>query len=131
MSDRLQLGITGFTFHDLFVPARLCELDARFRQSLAERAPALATRYEAWRSGESLAPEAESELLVECAGEVAGFVARLFGVEREWEQSRQAARDAETWLRWKDEFVKRRALKRTVEDTTAALANGTLLLGRL
>ena len=118
MSDRLQLGVPGFVFADLFNPARLLELDARFRHDLAvaPSTTALAERYEAWRAGGAIEPEAESELLLEVAPVFAGFVAKLFGIEGEWQVGYTEAKASEAWLRWKDEFVKRRALKRTVDN---------------
>ena len=133
MSDRLQLGVPGFVFADLFNPARLLELDARFRHDLAvaPSTTALAERYEAWRAGGAIEPEAESELLLEVAPVFAGFVAKLFGIEGEWQVGYTEAKASEAWLRWKDEFVKRRALKRTVEDLAAARAAGDALLGSL
>jgi NADPH-dependent glutamate synthase beta subunit-like oxidoreductase/NAD(P)H-flavin reductase len=133
MADRLTLGVPGFVFADLFVPARLRDLDLIFRRELAGN-PATATlaaEHEAWRAGAQLAPEAESAHLIAVGEQVAGFVARLFGVEAEREAAHARARLDELWMRWKDEFVKRRALKRTVEDAAAARAAGDALLGRL
>ncbi len=113
MSDRLTLGVPGYSFADLFAPARLFALDADFRRLVATEDAALGARYEAWREGEALAPEPESELLLAVAPKLAGFVAKLFGIERQWRVGYDEAARAEAWLRFKDEFVKRRAAKRT------------------
>ncbi len=128
MSDRLTLNQPGLTFADLFSPTGLHELDARFNAALVKNDAALASRFLAWRAGEVLAPEVESELLLQVAPRVAGFVSHLFGVETEWQKGYTEAARNEAWLRWKDEFVKRRALKRTVEDAAGAHAAGDTLL---
>src|SRR6266478_2826344 len=62
------LGIPGFRYADLFDPAQLAALDVRFRADLAAAEPALAWRYEAYRSGTLVlsAPD-ESELLIAVA----------------------------------------------------------------
>jgi NADPH-dependent glutamate synthase beta subunit-like oxidoreductase/NAD(P)H-flavin reductase len=132
-NDPLPLGIAGFRWADLHDPAGLAGLFQRWHALLTEREPALAARYDAWRAcqGEGMEPEAISALLVDLAPHVSSFVARLFGVEEAW-QAQRAAVDAEReWLRFKDEFVKRRASRRAVADPAAARAAGDALLREL
>ncbi|MEO6952848.1 MAG: pyridine nucleotide-disulfide oxidoreductase [Polyangia bacterium] len=127
-SDRLTLGLPDFSFADLFEPRKLAKLDEHFRATVP--AP-LAARYESWRNGEAIEPEVESELMIEASQLLGGFIAKLFGIGNEWDKGyADAARDA-TWFRFKDEFVKRRAVKRTVENPPAAKAFGDALLREL
>ncbi|MFI5290805.1 MAG: pyridine nucleotide-disulfide oxidoreductase, partial [Polyangia bacterium] len=56
---------------------------------------------------------------------------RLFQVEKEWDLERHAVQDELIVFRFKDEFVKRRAIKRTVTDVKQARAEGDLALARL
>src|SRR5262245_12383979 len=57
------LGIDGFTFHDLFRPARLKDLDGQFRARLATRDAALSARFEEYRGGAAFSVVDESNLL--------------------------------------------------------------------
>jgi hypothetical protein len=54
------LGRPGYTFADLFVPARLAELDTAFRMELAAADAPLAARFEAYRGGGSAGPVEDS-----------------------------------------------------------------------
>ena len=65
-------------------------------------------------------PQALSDLLVELAPTVSRFVARLFRVEDEWNALRERDRRGADVFRFKDEFVKRRALKRKPDEGTRA-----------
>src|SRR5262245_46298937 len=88
----LQLGIEGFTWADLHQPARLGELHSRFMAELATSAPDVHERLAAYHAcrGEGMGPDAVSNIIVEAAPHLSGFVARLFSVQRE----RQALVDA-------------------------------------
>jgi NADPH-dependent glutamate synthase beta subunit-like oxidoreductase len=118
MTKQLTLGIDGFTYEDLFSPARLRDLHERWHAELRAHDPALAQRYDAWRAsgGDELAPIALSELLVALAPTVSRFVARLFDVEAAWTAQRRRVEDELHVFRFKDEFVKRRALKRKPDE---------------
>ncbi|HUS65232.1 MAG TPA: hypothetical protein VMZ28_11845, partial [Kofleriaceae bacterium] len=126
----IELGIPGFSYADLFAPARLRALHLRWREGLS---PELGARYDAYRAdgGASPTPEALSDLLVTLAPEVTRFVTRLFGCEAAWEEQRQKVLDELVVFRFKDEFVKRRATKRTVSDPAQARADGDEALKRL
>ncbi len=75
------LGVDGFTFHDLFKPVRLAELDARFCAQLKTRDAALGARFEEYRSGAAFTPVDESNLLVAVAAHLGNFVGDLFKVQ--------------------------------------------------
>jgi NADPH-dependent glutamate synthase beta subunit-like oxidoreductase/NAD(P)H-flavin reductase len=132
-TEPLPLGIAGFAFADLHSPDGLRRLFQHWHHELHARAPELAARYDAYRAtqGEGMTPEAISALLVDVAPEVSRFVIRLFGCE---DGARELVRAVEADLvvcRFKDEFVKRRALKRKVDDAAAARAAGERELSAL
>ncbi|HEX2757186.1 MAG TPA: hypothetical protein VHP60_01655, partial [Thermoanaerobaculia bacterium] len=70
----------GFSDPDLFLPHRLADLDALFRDRLGRENPELAARFARYRALEPLAPAERSALLVEASRSLATFVAELFGV---------------------------------------------------
>src|SRR5450755_3391732 len=104
------LGIEGFRYGDLYEPARLAELDARFRATLAAEDADLAKRFDAYRAGETLTPPMESELLVAAARPLGRFVARLFRVEKENQTLLDRAAREDVIFRMKT-FIARRAIK--------------------
>ena len=106
------LGVPGFTYQDLHREDRLADLDRVFREELQAEDPALAARLTLWRSGtDSLDPIARSRFLVEAARPVARFVARLFGVEREWRSQAAAAAPEAVLFRFRRDFLLRRAAR--------------------
>jgi NADPH-dependent glutamate synthase beta subunit-like oxidoreductase/NAD(P)H-flavin reductase len=106
------LGVPGFTYQDLHREERLAELDRVFRAELQEDDPSLAARLTLWRSGaESLDPIARSRFLVEAARPVSRFVARLFGVEREWRIQAATASPEAVLFRFRRDFLLRRAAR--------------------
>jgi NADPH-dependent glutamate synthase beta subunit-like oxidoreductase/NAD(P)H-flavin reductase len=110
------LGIAGYSFADTFVPARLAQLDAEFRQALAAADPALAARFEAYRGGATLVAPEDSELLIAVARHLSPFLARLFGNEG----PRQALLDVaarEQAIFAMKEFISRRAIKKHAPGT--------------
>ena len=81
-----QLGIDGFTFHDLYKPAKLAELDAKFRAQLKARDGALSARFEEYRGGAAFSPVDESNLIVAVAAHLGNFVGELFKVQAQREK---------------------------------------------
>ena len=81
----LTLGIPGYTYADLYQPARLADLLSTFDQTLKSVEPDLFDEYLAYRDcqGENMAPQAISDLLVRLAPHVGDFIAKLFCVEKE------------------------------------------------
>src|SRR5271156_2050343 len=111
-SDRT-LGIPGFTFGDLFEPARLADLHAEFEQWFARTAPEAHARFAEYRAckGEGMTPEAKSEALLVAAPHVSAFVGKLFGVEREVDVLRDGVLDRSPLWRFKRDFAKKRVLR--------------------
>ena len=89
----LKLSEAGFGYADLFVPARLAELTARFDAFFSAADAAGHARFAAYRErkGEGMKPEEVSEALLAGAPHLARFVTRLFGVEREAQALMDAA----------------------------------------
>jgi len=128
----LTLGIPGFSYADLYEPRALRRLYDLWHAELHADNASLAARYDAYRANSaSLSPEDTSHLLVELAPSVSRVVVRLFGVEKEWGAQKKAVTDELIVFRFKDEFVKRRALKRKLSDSAGARARGDALLAEL
>jgi NADPH-dependent glutamate synthase beta subunit-like oxidoreductase/NAD(P)H-flavin reductase len=108
------LGIEGFRFGDLFDPARLAELDARFRAALAAEDAELSKKFEAYRAGDTLSPPDESELLIAAARPLGRFIAKLFRVEKENQALIDRAAREDVVFRMKT-FIARRAIKKYPE----------------
>ena len=113
------LGIEGFRYGDLYEPAKLAELDVRFREELAGVDAVLAARFEAYRAGAALTPPEESALLIEVGRPLGAFVARLFGVEPARQAQLDVAAREAAIFRMKH-FVVRRASKKYPEDKLPA-----------
>ena len=132
MSDRtihktpsLRLGIPGFVYADLFSPHGLCRLHNHWLSRLAQSDPALKTRYDRYRQGESLSELAQSTLLIDLAGTVSQVIEELFPDIADARRAQQHKTQHDLLLfRFKEEVVKRRASKRVVppEQTEAAIA---------
>jgi NADPH-dependent glutamate synthase beta subunit-like oxidoreductase/NAD(P)H-flavin reductase len=101
----------GYRYRDLFEPARLADLDAEFRASLAAADPDLSGRFEAYRAGAELTPPADGDLLIAVARHLAAFVAELFSVGPLLAGLREAATRDQPIFRLRD-FISRRAIKK-------------------
>lgn len=113
----LRLGVPGFSFPDLFDPARLAELTERFHAAFQEADAEGYARFEAYRvatqRGETVPPEQVSEALLAAAPHLSRFVVRLFGVEREAQALKDAAGERSPLWGFKKEFAKKRVFKPT------------------
>jgi NADPH-dependent glutamate synthase beta subunit-like oxidoreductase/NAD(P)H-flavin reductase len=121
------LGVPGFTYQDLHSEQRLAELDRIFFDELRDEDAALAERLAAWRAGSgALDPIACSKLLVEAARPLSRFIARLFGVEREWRAQAALAGPEAVLFRFRRDFLLRRAARatRAGDGDLPALARG-------
>ena len=108
------LGVPGFTYQDLHSEPRLAELDRIFLDELRDQDAPLAERLAAWRGGPgALDPIACSRLLVEAARPLSRFIARLFGVEREWRAQAASAGPEAILFRFRRDFLLRRAVRAT------------------
>ncbi|HEX8163280.1 MAG TPA: FAD-dependent oxidoreductase [Pyrinomonadaceae bacterium] len=109
-----ELGIDGFTYRDLYDPARLRELTARFQAELEREDAALhaaLAEYTRARGANLKGTRAESDLLVAAAPHLSRFVARLFRAEAEREAHAASVRAQDAVFEFKN-FVARRATKR-------------------
>ncbi|MDY6943808.1 MAG: FAD-dependent oxidoreductase [Pseudomonadota bacterium] len=101
-----------FTFEELNSPAGLARLDEQFRAFLSQRDTRLAEQLSSYRSGDhAVWPAAESEFLLDLARHVEPFVAGLFGIEGELATLTAQTRTHNLPVRFKAEFVQKRARK--------------------
>ena len=113
-----KLGVEGFTYSDLYRPARLRDLADRFYDSVAREDTALHAslrEYLAARGENLRGTKEESELLIAAAKHLSRFVARLFDVEREREEHAGSILAQSAVFEFKT-FVARRALKRVTPE---------------
>ncbi|HXX64906.1 MAG TPA: FAD-dependent oxidoreductase [Bacteroidota bacterium] len=108
----MELFIPGFTFEDLFDPARLSKLTDAFREFLKSSDPQLHSRYGEYSSGRRLSDQDLSRLLVEIAPYVGDFLARLFGIESLYAEMKTRADRDGVIFRVKKEFFIRRVLRK-------------------
>jgi len=110
----LHIGIPGFSYSDLFDPARLAELTDIFHTSLSTTDPGLWERFQRYRAtlGEGMKPEEISQVIVDTAPHLSAFISELFQVEDQHGRMRRAVQEESVVFVFKREFVVRRALKR-------------------
>ncbi|MCA2980426.1 MAG: pyridine nucleotide-disulfide oxidoreductase, partial [Myxococcaceae bacterium] len=119
----LSLGIDGFTFDDLYRPAGLQRLSARFLLELRALSPDTAIAWDAYRSavtagrphGGLSAPQ-ESDLLVAVAEATSRFLRRLFRIDRELDRLGAGLKKELGLFEFKREFVTRRVFKKGATD---------------
>jgi NADPH-dependent glutamate synthase beta subunit-like oxidoreductase/NAD(P)H-flavin reductase len=117
----------GLAFEDLYDPAGLARLDAAFSETLAAADAALHARWrEARANPDALAYKAEAELLIEVAPHLDRFVARLFGIEEEWQALVQGHHRLAPLFRVKRKFVQRRAMLKIKSDEAERLDGAAL-----
>ena len=102
----------GFSDPDLFLPERLADLDALFRERLGRENPDLAERFERYRARGPLAPTELSALLVEASRPLAAFVAELFGVSAERDAARARVLDEAVLFKFRFAVFQKRSAKR-------------------
>ena len=117
------LGIEGFTYGDLYRPARLRALAEAFYaevESSDAELHARLTEYVAARGEKLKGTRAESELLIAAAPYLSRFVARLFRVEEERARLAESIRAQDPVFQFK-QFVQRRATKSFPAERAAAV----------
>jgi NADPH-dependent glutamate synthase beta subunit-like oxidoreductase/NAD(P)H-flavin reductase len=119
--EDFSLGIAGFSFSDLYEPRRLRDLHDEFWRFAAGSCPGVAERFAAIRNGSLPRPE-QSERLIEVAGLVGAFLARLFEVEQAAEALREETREIDVIFRFKQEFLRTRVLKNFDQPPVDAIA---------
>jgi NAD(P)H-flavin reductase/NADPH-dependent glutamate synthase beta subunit-like oxidoreductase len=108
----MPLGVEGFTYADLYSPARLAELYDRFCEGVAAANPAFWAEWDAYRTAPDAprSPVQVSDLIVRMAPHVSGFVERLFQVEGAANELRARTHDLDDLFRFKVDFVRKRSL---------------------
>ena len=116
--SRMQLGIDGFSYSDLYDDSRLHDLSSAFDKYLAEHDAALFARFDAYRASAQkgtpnggLTPPEESALLIDAGAVLGRFVARMFGIESGAASLRSRTERDAAVARFKNEFVKKRIAK--------------------
>src|SRR5580700_10530405 len=109
----MALGIAGFTYADLYDPARLRDLLAVFDEFFAAAAPERFAQFEEYRArkGQGMTPLQQSEALLAAAPIVGRFVGRLFAVEKDLDRLREEVRRNDPLWRFRKDFVKKRVLR--------------------
>src|SRR6185503_12186472 len=108
----MPLGVEGFSYADLYSPARLQDLYERFCRDVAAADPAFWAEWDAYR----VAPEAPrapvqvSDLIVRMAPHVSRFVETLFQVNGAAATLRARTHDLDELFRFKVDFVRKRSL---------------------
>ena len=104
----LTLGLTGYSYADLYDPAALAKLYGDFCTQLAARDASVSARYLDYcaSGGVGMTPEAVSEILTDTAPHVGSFLAKLFNIESAWATQRAVIRDEDdTVMRFRNDFV--------------------------
>ena len=104
------LGIDGFSFSDLYEPRRLRNLHESFWSFAEAQNRGVSGRFAAIKS-ESLTKPQVSEVLIEVAGVVGVFLARLFKIDAAVERLRDETLEIEKVFRFKQDFLRTRVLK--------------------
>lgn len=109
-ADTPELRLNGFQFGDLFDTVGLNRLDQGFLQALGEHSSSLHQRLHEYRDGAGASTATElSELLLSVAPLLEGFLASLFGIERECALVGAATRAENVVAAFRQEFVQKRA----------------------
>ena len=109
----MPLGIPGFTYADLYDPARLHDLLVEFDRWFLAESPAHHARFAAYRDclGEGMPDLAQSEAILAAAPYVGNFVGKVFGATAEIDHFREMVRRDDPLWRFKKDFVKKRVLR--------------------
>jgi len=112
----------GLGFDDLYDRPGLANLDKAFIDFLRAADSDVANRLlELRASQEGLAYKAEAEFLIALAPHLDAFVARLFGIEAQWDALNRAHHRLAPLFRVKRKFVQRRAMLKVKADAAEAL----------
>lgn len=122
----LKLGLSGFTYEDLFEIDGLKRLDAAFLDHLQKHDAALQENLLAYRQElKQFSGQEVSELLIGCGRVLEEFVAELFDIRKPVEKLRKDTVADDPVFEFKKLFVQRRArrrlLKNDVEESFAKL----------
>ncbi len=112
-ANNFALGISDFSYADLYDTTRLAELAEAFYQELECADSSLAGEFARYRQtgGEGFSEREESDLLVQVAPHLSRFLARLFEVEAERAQLIARAQEESVISEFKKMFIQRRVRK--------------------
>src|SRR5689334_13848682 len=101
-AQTMPLGVEGFTYADLYAPARLKDLYDRFCQGVAAADPAFWAEWDVYRQDPDAprSPVAVSDLIVRMAPHVSRFVEQLFGVSAAGRDLRARTADLDELFRF-------------------------------
>jgi NADPH-dependent glutamate synthase beta subunit-like oxidoreductase/NAD(P)H-flavin reductase len=120
-SPQLSLAF-GARFEDLYARDGLERLDRQFLDHLEATDKDLAARFvAARRDAAALDYKSEAELLIAAAPALDRFIAKLFGIEPEWQALVDAHHGLAPLFRVKRKFVQRRAMLKIKADEAAKL----------
>jgi len=108
----MPLGVEGFTYADLYSPARLAELYDQFCRDVAADNPELWAEWDAYRAAPDAprSPVLVSDLIVRMAPHVSRFVETLFRIDWAGASLRARTHDLDELFRFKVDFVRKRSL---------------------
>jgi NAD(P)H-flavin reductase/NADPH-dependent glutamate synthase beta subunit-like oxidoreductase len=108
----MPLGIEGFTYTDLYAPARLKDLYDEFCRRVAAADPAFWAEWDAYRTAPDAprSPVQLSDLIVRMAPHVSAFVEALFRADGSAGELRARTHDLDELFRFKVDFVRKRSL---------------------
>jgi len=108
----MPLGVEGFSYPDLYSPARLQDLYERFCRGVAAADPAFWAEWDAYRSAPDAprSPVQVSDLIVRMAPHVSRFVQTVFRVDGAAGDLRARTHDLDELFRFKVDFVRKRSL---------------------
>jgi NADPH-dependent glutamate synthase beta subunit-like oxidoreductase/NAD(P)H-flavin reductase len=111
-NPEITLGIEGFSYADLYDPARLRDLYVVFCDRVAAADPGFWAEWDAYRTSPDTPrpPIKVSELLVRMAPHVSAFLAALFRVESAAAAIVSSTSHLDALFRFKADFVRKRAL---------------------
>jgi hypothetical protein len=118
--DDFPLGVSGFTFADLYQPRRLRELHRAFWEFASSRNPDITARFQTV-ADEAITGPSVSEVLIDVANLFGAFVTQLFQIGPEVDRLADDTRSYEKIFQFKQDFLKARVFKHfgksTVDDS--------------
>jgi NADPH-dependent glutamate synthase beta subunit-like oxidoreductase/NAD(P)H-flavin reductase len=112
-TSAMPLGIDGFSYADLYDPAKLADLSERFDRWFSAESQEHHARFAAYRAckGAGMTPIARSEALLAAAPYVGRFVGTLFGIVQELDAFQKSVRSEDPLWRFRKDFAKKRVLR--------------------
>jgi NADPH-dependent glutamate synthase beta subunit-like oxidoreductase/NAD(P)H-flavin reductase len=121
-NEDFELGIRNFRYSDLYSPEKLKDLALTFYETLEERNPGLAEELKNHieSKGKRYDQKTQSRILTEAAAYLSEFIAKLFRIEKEYNELKQKVLEQDSIWRYKF-FVQRRAIKKFTAESVEQL----------